>query len=395
MRALLSPWLFFCCVAASAQLWQQMPDFPGAPRDDAASFHLHGMYSYVGTGRDTAFAYRNDWYVFDMGSQTWAEAPTLPASGRQYCSGFTLGNGSVGFLFGGTGENGPLNELWRFDGFTQAWTQAASLPGPGRYACTVITTIDQAYVCGGLLAGGTPTNEVWRYDNITNAWTQMAPFPGTPRHRAAGMGLFLIGGADVDYQALSDVFEYDPSNDTWSQRPDLPQPRFGAVAIEGVLVGGASSLTDFHADVCIQNWQTDVWSVGQQSFPGGPRRGAVAAHFSLMADVCIVYLGTGLNGTTRYNDWWRMACPFTSIGEVEGGAITVLPNPATGHVTASLPANWSTAAFRIHDAIGRVVRTGTRGSSEAIPVSDLAAGRYTLVVEHAGRSLRAPFIKLP
>lgn len=394
MRAILCP-LLFSCVAATAQLWEQMPDFPGSPRDDAASFQLDAAFCYVGTGRDTAFQYMNDWYVFDMMGHTWSEAPALPASGRQYCSAFTLAQASTAFLFGGTGANGPLNELWRFDYFSQTWTQAASLPGPGRYACTVITTSDQAYVCGGLLAGGTPTNEVWRYDHFTNAWTQMAPFPGTPRHRAAGMDLLVIGGADADYQAFSDVFEYNPTNDTWTQLPDLPQPRFGARAAEQVLIGGASSLTDFHADIFVQDWQNDTWSGSTQPFPGGPRRGAVASVRSPMADVCIVYFGTGLNGTMRYNDWWRMVCPFTSVSEVEGSSITVFPNPATDHVTLTLPANWHAAGFGIHDAVGRVISAGAIRSSEALNVRDLATGRYSLVVEHAGRSLRAPFIKLP
>lgn len=388
--------LLVTSLSATGQQWEQMPDFPGIARDDAASFNWHDKI-FVGTGRDVGFQYTNDWYVFDTGTETWAPIASLPASGRQYCSGFVLSDG-IGFLFGGVGANGPLSELWRYQFLTDSWEQMAPLPAPGRYACSVIPASGQyAYVCGGLLQGGIPTNEVWRYDQVTNSWTEMAPFPGTPRHRATTMGDLLIGGADVDHQALSDVYQYNPGNDTWTQRPDIPAPRFGAKTAGFFLFCGASSLADFHDNTFQRAWPPNyTWSeAAVQPFPGGPRRGAVAAMQEAVSHTCRAYFGTGLNGSTRYNDWWRLNCPFSSIDEIPDRTIAAFPNPASGHVAVTLPHGWTNADFRIHDAIGRTVSTGLMRNSAPISIATLAPGRYELLLTHADRTFRAPFIKLP
>ena len=97
---------------ASAQTWEQLPDFPGTPRDDAASFMI-GDHIYVGTGMEVGFGLTNDWFRFDMISETWDPIASMPASPRQYCTAFTVDD--TGYVFGGIDSTGALNELWAYD----------------------------------------------------------------------------------------------------------------------------------------------------------------------------------------------------------------------------------------------------------------------------------------
>lgn len=383
--------VLLCTIPVYGQVWTQLPDFPGTARDDAASFGSW-LQVFVGTGMDAGFQLTNDWYVYNPDG-SWQPVAALPASGRQYCNGFTLTDERWGYLFGGLDGTGPLNELWRYDTFLDTWAPMAPLPAPGRYASAVIVSGDRAFVCGGLLAGGVATNDVWRYDLATDAWSAVAPLPGPARHRSAAMDLMVIGGADTTYQALNDVYRYDPDADSWQQLEDLPAPRYGAKCADRYLFCGASSPTLFHEDVFA--FQAGTWSSSVlPTFEGGPRKGGVAAVLSVTSESWSVLFGLGTDGAARHTDWWMVEF-YTGVEEHAARTTTVFPDPASNEVTPVLPANWPGGPFIVHDATGRAVLNGTLLNGLPIDVRHLAPGRYTLRTEHAGRSLRAPFIKLP
>lgn len=379
--------------AIAAQSWVQLPDFPGLARDDAASFHWYDKI-FVGTGMDVGFQLTNDWYAYSMTTESWEAVASLPASGRQYCNGFQLSD-ERGYLFGGVDANGPLNELWRYDALTNTWTQRASLPGQGRYACAVIESGDHAYICGGMLDGGTPTNEVWRYDRITDSWAQRAPMPGPGRHRAESIDHQVVGGADSLFQALDDVFAYDVLNDTWNVRPSLPEPRFGASTAEFLLFCGASSLAENHDTVFLMDWNSGIWNTTTiPSFPGGPRKGGVGSSQQYLMDIGMYFYGLGIDGPTRHKDWW-MLIYATQVDELRTEQTKVYPNPTSGQLSPVLPIAWTSTTYQFIDAMGRTLKTGIVLEQEPISVEQLAPGRYTLLLEHQGQRLRAPFIKLP
>lgn len=373
--------------------WVQLPDFPGTARDDAASFHWYDKV-FVGTGMDAGFQLTNDWYAYSMTTESWEAVASLPASGRQYCNGFRLGD-ERGYLFGGVDANGPLNELWRYDPLTSTWTQRASLPAAGRYACAVIASGDHAYICGGMLDGGIPTSEVWRYDLVSDSWEPRAPMPGTPRHRAAVVDNVVVGGADSSLEALTEAYAYNPFNDQWTLRPELPGPRFGAAAVEHLLFCGASSLEQNHDEVYLHDWATGTYDGSIiPPFPGGPRKGGVASSQGYLMDIGIFFFGLGIDGPTRFNDWWRLN-HGTGIGEHAIGLTTVFPNPASTEIHVQRPSHWTTAQYTVLDATGRPVRSGALIGTGILEVRDLSAGRYELILVHGDERLRASFIKLP
>ena len=359
---------------AGAQPWSQLPNFPGTARDDASAFTI-GDQVYVGTGRDVSFALMTDWYTFDLESQTWAPVAELPASGRQYCSTFT--DGTYGYLFGGVDDNGPLNELWRYDPVLNTWTEMDPLPGPGRYATVAF---DNGMVCTGLLDGGIATNECWQYNTGDGSWTARTGVPGPARHRASGSGglVLVIGGADAEGNALSDVYSYEA--DAWWPMEDLPASRIGADAISDhdlgatVVVGGASSPTQFHAEAWVRS--NGGWS-SMPDFSGGPRRGGVLAFVAPIGNVRYLLYGTGVDQVQRHNDWWVYAMVAESIPDHDHARVSSHPNPRTGRIHISFP--WrSTPSYTVHDVSGRTLTSGHLHQEGSLDLSTLSTGEYII-----------------
>lgn len=392
MRTIL---FFFAGITSfcSAQQWTQLPDFPGTPRDDAASFSVDGMI-YVGTGMETGWGLTNDWYSFDQMTQQWDTIATLPASPRQYCSTFVIDG--RGYLFGGLDASGPLNELWRYDPFTDTWTERASLPAPGRYASVALPGNNHAIITTGLLDNGVPTNETWKYDALSDSWSTRAPMPGQARHRSAVVNGAVVGGADSAYHALADAYSYISFNDQWMPATALPQPRFGARGADAILFCGASSIDSVHADVWANNWPDPSWNTtGITDFPGGPRRGGIVGLNTILADACEVFFGLGLDSASqRRKDWWRLVpdCPG-SVSERITEKLLLSPNPGTNAMMISSDTHGK-ATVIIADPLGATVRSRTMLLPDVIDATTWSAGAYLVTVQDAkGKVYHARWIK--
>ena len=171
-----------------AQTWQQIANFPGNPRDDAAGFNLQDKY-YCGTGRDDGFSCTRNFFRFNATLQQWENATPLPdGENRQYASGFA--HDGFGYVLCGDNCSGNfLNSFWRFDPSTEQWSTMPSLPSIGRAGCVHFIVGDSLYLIGGQNATGI-LNEVWRYCFSTGEWQQKnnLPIPGIWRGLAFSYG---------------------------------------------------------------------------------------------------------------------------------------------------------------------------------------------------------------
>ncbi|PRC51201.1 hypothetical protein C6A85_65350, partial [Mycobacterium sp. ITM-2017-0098] len=83
---------------------------------------------------------------------------------------------------------------------------------------------DRIVVTGGVDAGGRVLNTTEVYDGT--GWTLGAPMP-TPRQLLAaasdGTLVYAVGGTSGTAD-LASVEAYDPSADTWTTMPALPEP---------------------------------------------------------------------------------------------------------------------------------------------------------------------------
>lgn len=384
-------------VHASAQFeWEQLPDFPGTARDDAAAFTI-GSRIYVGTGMEVGWGLTNDWHLYDADENWWLSMSTLPAAPRQYCTAFTLGD--KGYLFGGITASGAVNELWMYDPAIDAWQARAPLPGPGRYASVSYTRNGLAYVQGGVLADGSITNELWYYAPGSDEWTLLdfvlnAELPA--RHRSAvikeaGFNIITCGIDALGATSAATYMQLGLGHEYIGQIP-LPSPRFGARGAANVLIGGASTFAQEHDEVWQFRW-AEGWNQDLPAFAGGPRRGGIAAHVPT-GDVNRIYFGLGLHGSNRFKDWWVLNLPV-GIEEHAASHVSVFPNPASDALQVRAPNDWICATFTINDMLGRVTASGQLSSAGTIDIASLSPGRYSLRMDNPHSSALTSFIKLP
>lgn len=397
MRCFL-PLLLLLVVSAKAQDWQQIEDFPGNARDDAAAFAI-GTRAYFGTGMEVGWGLTTNWWMLDIaGGQEWQAVPHLPGEARQYSSGFAL-NG-FGYVFGGLSTNGPLNELWSFSEVDNSWTQRTHLPAQERYACSVFVIDNAVYLVGGLFADGTPSNECWRYDAALDLWTQVADLPGLGRHRASSFAIgpygYVVGGADQAYNALAETWRYEPASDTWTQMAPLPQPRYGATAISTVafgIVGGASDDTTFHANAFEYGALANSWTEMSEALPFGVR--GISSAYAGSGAWFFNVIGTGLdNDLVRRKEMYRYGYAI-GIEEQALAPFHLYPNPSNALVYLSLPDTWPGAQIMIRDALGRTVQELRVESGSACDVRHLPAGYYVVEARNGPVVLRSVLSKLP
>ncbi len=391
--------LLLLSTAVSAQTWQQLPDFPGTARDDAASFSI-GNRIYVGTGMEVGWGLTNDWWCFDAQTGNWSAMAAMPTTSRQYCAAFTVND--TGYVFGGVDAAGALSELWAYYPGSDQWVQRSSMPAEARFAAVAVEAWNYGIVATGMLASGAPTKEAWKYFPATNSWEAMNPVPGPSRHRAVaiqdGGGMLIAGGRDSTGTALSDTWSYNVwfESGEYFQRSDLPAPRYemkGGTQYVMVIVGGADSDSTFHDDTWGGNGND--W-LDLPPFPGGLRRGGVGAGIEASSNWSnSFFFGLGLDqGLTRHKDWWRLDFA-TGIAEQDLPRIGICPNPATSSVNLTWPNAWPDARVRILDALGRIVLDQQVNSGMPMDVSHLSPGRYVVLAKHGPTQLRGMMTKLP
>lgn len=114
------------------------------------------------------------------------------------------------------------------------------------------------------------------------AWTRLAPMPGGPRQETSVVELdgeiYVLGGFDGSAQVLTAVEAYDPANDRWRARADLPfaMHHMNAATIDGrIYVVGALTGLGFveNPNVIVYDPALDRWEA-RGEMPAGLARGS-------------------------------------------------------------------------------------------------------------------------
>jgi N-acetylneuraminic acid mutarotase len=138
---------------------------------------------------------------------------------------FTIGN--TGYF--GLGYNGgtSLKQFASYNAVTDAWSR---LPDAGLDLQSGFDMVinNKAYIGTGQALSLNPSimKQVWEFDPSGNTWTRKKDFPGPARWAGFGIstgtkgyaGLGDPGGGSI----LKDWWEYDPASDTWTQKKDIP-----------------------------------------------------------------------------------------------------------------------------------------------------------------------------
>jgi N-acetylneuraminic acid mutarotase len=209
--------------------WIKKAKFPGGSRDNPIGFSINGK-GYLGLGSN-----RNDIWAYDYSTDTWTKKSDFPGQARTACVYFsTSGKGYVGL---GYGTSSLLNDFWEYDPVSDKWTRLPDYPGNGRSNAAAFTVNDRIFVGTGCDAASFPghaNSDFWEYIAPAKQWIRKADFERGKTISAISFSInnygYFGGGSKDDGTGTDNSFwEYDPANDKWSPKADMPGFSTGGV----------------------------------------------------------------------------------------------------------------------------------------------------------------------
>lgn len=191
----------------------------------------------------------------------------------------------------------------------------AVMPSP-RASAASCALDGKGYVFSGRDAKGTYLNDLWQYDPSTDTWKQLSPCPGKARVKAviaAYEGALYLGlgfsgeKVYVDSCYLRDLWRYTPADDQWTRLKDSPFPN----TVSGVpcisdgrmyvlySTGWSQSKDIIYYDIEKNQWY-DIPDTGKRP---GACFGATGAPFSGR-----FFFGTGLTWENT-KQWYEVDIP--------------------------------------------------------------------------------------
>jgi N-acetylneuraminic acid mutarotase len=152
------------------------------------------------------------------------------------------------------------------------WVIRAAIPTPRQEIYPGLLD-NQIYVVGGFDTSGGMTDAAEVFDPSTNTWSSIPNLPEA-RHHIGLVGvngkMYGIGGFVVEnssWVVRGDVFEYDPASSSWSMKAPMPIPHgeHVAAAYEGkvYVIGGRDEGFRNSRHTQIYDPETDTWSEGE------------------------------------------------------------------------------------------------------------------------------------
>lgn len=287
--------------------WIKQSDFEGIPRSNAFSFVLNNRV-YVGTGYndDADDEYLNDFWMYDPGSDFWVKVADFPGEGRTSAVSFVID----GKAYVGTGYNGKekLKDFWEYDPSANVWTRKADFGGSARYGAVGFALGNKGYLGTGY--DGNDNRDFWVYDPSTDQWSQTVSMGGSKRKNASvfildGKAYICAGINNGVYQ--TDLWQFDPATTTWTQKVDLDDDddwtiirNLGvAFSLNGKGYVGLGDCSGVRSDIWEYDPSQDTWT-SKTDFEGSSRSEAVSYVINNRA-----YIALGRSGSYYFDDVWE------------------------------------------------------------------------------------------
>lgn len=189
----------------------------------------------------------------------------------------------------------------------------ASFPPGGRASAVGFSINGKGYVALGRTSlFSDAVNEVWEYNPDDNTWTQKNNFPGKARVRATaavvdgkayvGMGFDPAIGIFEPEAYLSDWWMYDPATDKWEEKSAYQGvgriSNFSFVYKGQIFTGAGYEGMYFTSEFFSYNPENNSWR-RLKNIPAEARSGPVACTNGER-----IFFGTGFD-IFDLNDWWE------------------------------------------------------------------------------------------
>lgn len=345
--------------------WIQRSDVPANGRHRGASFSIGnkgymGLGHYNGTGTNVV---KKDWWEYDPSTNAWTQkADYIGNNGNGNYAPICFSLGVYGYLAGGTLGDAML---YRFDPVLNEWSPTVTCPTtPGNQAC--FTLNGKAYYISG--------TQVYEFDPNVSFWSPKGPAPFT---NTAWNSAFTIG-EKAYVKNGSSFWEYKSTMDSWTNRayfPGLAMAASTAFTQEGkgyIICGyGVGYLSDINSEVWEYDPTQNAWSQ-LPDFPGSSRRFGSAFSIGDRA-----YIGMGTNGT-NFNDFWEFDRSL-SINELSDMECRTFPNPATTEFNIEVEGEGE-FTFTLTDVNGEIIASEKGHNKSTINTTELKAGVYFINV---------------
>lgn len=265
---------------------------------------------------------------FGQTENFWTKKADFPGLKRERAVAFSIGN--YGYV--GTGVDTAetvLADFWKYDPSNDTWMQIADIPGGRRRNAVAFTIGDFAYVGTGMdsvvatTPGAQTLSDFWQFDPSNNSWTQKADYPGS-----FGNGIYFATGFAIDSKGYvccgkrgpnnysNQLWEYKPSLDQWAQLPPFP----GGVRYQLTsFVIGYKAYVGFGTDQDL--YRKDLWEFDattnqwtqKADFPASERASAMSFTIGQRGFVTMGANGGLLNDLWQYNpstDEWSVKADY-------------------------------------------------------------------------------------
>ena len=218
-----------------------------------------------------------------VASNTWITRADIPSIERWALATAAVTNGagqSILYVMGGrTAAGGSLSKVQAYHVATNSWSYKASLPVPLYWSNGAGVINGKIYISGGLTDYKSYSAALYMYDPANNRWTRKHDMPNTTFRGVTGVingKLYVLTGCDQEdcdsYQPRA-FYCYNPLTDRWAS---LPPPtsqvagRMGGVLGKKLYVTGGGNQLDMYDPA------TNQWTA-QAPMPQQHSRGAAAA----------------------------------------------------------------------------------------------------------------------
>lgn len=309
-----------------SQSWIARPNLSSTSRTAVGSFAIGSKGYFIG-GETSASGNLVDNWEYDTSTNTWSQKANYPGTGTQKGVAFSI-NG-IGYY--GLGTAGGI--LYSYNSSSNTWTQKAtcSLASVSFWSTTYFVIGTKAYFLD-------QNNKFFSYDSGTDTWTNLTAFTGTATTRATGAGFSIngkgyicsgINSSAAGNTFLSDLWEYNPTTSTWTQKASLPTGgRYASFGFsfnnKGYIIGGEKISAAMTNEFLEYNPVTDTWTA-LTNYIGGAKN-----YLSGFVANNSVYIGFGSPGfgvsLNEYGYFNQSSSFCTSLsGSLQNGLVGFWP----------------------------------------------------------------------
>jgi N-acetylneuraminic acid mutarotase len=323
-------WIAEWTSGTEAVIWAKMPSLPTSGATIYVYYGNPGATS-VSDGTST-FRLFEDFENWNSSAVTgWTDKEMLPASIADQTA--AVYDGKLYSIGGyGSGPTDPVANNYEYNPVTNTWAAKASMP-TARWGMVSVELDGKIYVFGGAVnvytEPGSTKNEV--YDPTTDTWdVTKSNIP----EGLAGMGIMGVRyGTKIHLFRYANHYEYDPANDTYTQKADVPQPRVWStcanVGSKIYILGGDNG--DYATSTNqVYDLATDTWSL-KASMPDG-LWGATRENPVIDGKI---YVTHGLDGGAFYTTNYRYD-PVANTWETKSSAVHARDGAACGVINNKL-----------------------------------------------------------